>query len=211
MASPLDLINKARARSAEEAPGVGGSSSSSSSSIGGGEGESGPAAPAPAAASSASSSVMALVAAANDNNNLNRSRGDRHQGPLVVRDYDLSDAKKDAARVVEKIANSQTAQVAMQLAALGLEKASGKASKVAEKAKTSYAKGRAAAKARFTSDGSEWINETLAGSGGVASQAPSSSSSSLVAPFYGGQRYNPLKTQIRVKSILRPTIFLPFF
>ena len=81
---------------------------------------------------------MALVAAANDNNNLNRSRGDRHQGPLVVRDYDLSDAKKDAARVVEKIANSQTAQVAMQLAALGLEKASGKASKVAEKAKTSY-------------------------------------------------------------------------
>ena len=154
MASPLDLINKARAQSAGEAP----------SSSGGRGVESPPAAP------GASSSVMALVAAASGSNNSS------NEGPLVVRDYDLSDAKKDAARVVERIANSQAAQVAMQLAALGLEKASVKASAVAEKAKTSYAKGRAAAKAkaqRFTgeSDGSEWINDTLAGSGGAASSS----------------------------------------
>ena len=169
MATTLDLINKARVQSAGQASGPG-------------DGPAAPAVPeAPAATAAAPASVMALVAAANT---------PADSPPFVVRDYNLTDAKADAARIVSRIANSQAAQVARQLAALGIEKASDKASKVAETAKSSYAKGCARAKAKaqqFTtgeSGDSDWINDVLENSGGTATSAasvavPSTSSNPL--------------------------------
>ena len=70
--------------------------------------------------------------------------------------------------------NSKAGKVARQLAALGLEKASSKASSVIEKAKTSYTRGRDAAEAKargFTTGESNSVSSEQT-PGGSESSSP---------------------------------------
>lgn len=138
MASPLDLIHKARAQSGDVAPDRDSP-------------ESDPAGVRTAPAANRASTLppvaaTALVAAAaGSNRRIEGGFRDREE-PFVVKDYDLNDAKNDATKIAKNIANSKAGILAMQFAALGIKKASNKMSEVVKKASDSYGKGRDMAK-----------------------------------------------------------------